>query len=377
MEKTSNPPLHGYLPTLDGWRAVAIGLVLLTHDRIHQLGQVSTQLIHSGHGPGGVELFFCISGLLICSRLLEEERLTGQLSLKNFYLRRCFRIQPAAWVYLAFVAVLMAAGVVVHAYDGIGYSLLMVRNYFPLHFSPRYWYTDHFWSLSVEEHFYLFLPLFLISVRRRRIAVLLGLVLLLTLWTRFVGQHTALQFGWALIFRTDFAAKQLLLSSAVAVALTLPAFRAWCLRWVRPIATIPITAAIYWLAAWHVSYLNASVAMCTYPLLVVSTLLHPENALGKLLEWQPIRFIGRISYSLYLWQMPFFPFFYPVATPHSRVLMLLSQTWLRYPTVLALSVMSYYWIEKPFIRMGHRLAKSVVPGRGETAPQAPFQQQRL
>jgi peptidoglycan/LPS O-acetylase OafA/YrhL len=213
-------PLRGYLPTLDGWRAVAIGIVLLTHDRIYSLGTFSTQAIHSGHGPGGVELFFSISGLLIGSRLLEEERLNGTISLKNFYLRRCFRIQPAAWVYLSFIALLMGVGVLVNAFEGIGYSLLMVRNYFPLHFSPRFWYTDHFWSLSVEEHFYLFLPFFLHIVRRRRVVVLLGLVLLLLGWNRIVGMYPALQFGWELIFRTDFAVKGLLLSSAVAVALT-------------------------------------------------------------------------------------------------------------------------------------------------------------
>ncbi len=369
MTETSNPPLQGYLPTLDGWRAVAILLVLLTHDRVHRVSQISTEAIHTSHGrgQGGVELFFCISGVLICTRLLEEERLNGTICLKNFYLRRGFRIQPAAWVYLGFITVLMATGVLTHAYDGIGYSLLMVRNYLPPHFSPRYWYTDHFWSLSVEEHFYLFLPLFLLVVRRRRVAMLVGLVLLLTLWTRFVGLHPALQFGWRLPLRTDFAAKQLVLSSAIGVALTKPAFRSWCRRRMLPFAALPVAAALFWLAAWHIGEATASVALCAYPLLVVSTLLHPESVPGKMLEWAPVRWVGRISYSIYLWQMPFFPFFYPVATSHSHLLVLLSQTWLRYPTVLGLSLMSYYWIEKPFIRIGHQLAKSAVPGRGETS----------
>lgn len=373
MAKTSYPPLAGYLPTLDGWRAVAIGLVLLTHDRVYQMGQFSTGLIHAGHGhgQGGVELFFCISGILICSRLLVEEWLTGTISLQNFYLRRCFRIQPAAWVYLSFVAALMGTSVLVHAYDGIGYALLMVRNYFPLHFSPRYWYTDHFWSLSVEEHFYLFLPLFLLMVRRRRVVMLLGLVLLLTLWTRFVGQHPALQFGWQLTLRTDFAARQLLLSSAVAVALALPAFRAWCERWVRPVAALPLAAAIFWLAAWHIGQASASAALLAYPLMIVSTLLHPKSVVGRVLEWAPVRLIGRMSYSIYLWQMPFFPFFYPIAEPHSRLLLVLSNTWLRYPTVFALSVMSYYFIEKPSIRLGHQIVASPVPGRDEAATALP------
>ena len=126
-------------------------------------------------------------------------------------------------------------------------------------------------------------------------------------------------------------------------------------------------SALFWLAAWHIGEATASVALCAYPLLVVSTLLHPESVPGRMLEWAPVRWVGRISYSIYLWQMPFFPFFYPVATSHSHLLVLLSQTWLRYPTVLGLSLMSYYWIEKPFIRIGNQLAKSAVPGRGETS----------
>lgn len=365
MSTDSNPPLCGYIPTLDGWRAVAVGLVLLTHDGVHQMGRFSTGSIHTAHGrgQGGVELFFCISGILICTRLLEEERLTGTISLGNFYARRFFRIQPAAWVYLAFIAVLMASGAVVHAYDGIAYSLLMVRNYLPLRFSPRYWYTDHFWSLCVEEHFYLFLPLFLVVVRRRRIAMLLGLLFFLAVWARFVGNHPGLQFGWQFTLRTDFAAKQLVLSAAAAIALTVTEFRAWCRRWAVPALALPFAAAMFAFAAWHIGLGSALAALFAYPVLVVSTLLHPKCVVGRALEWAPVRFLGRISYSIYLWQMPFFTFYYPVAAPHARWLLLLSQTWLRYPAVLALSLMSYYWVEKPLVRLGYRLAKPPVPGR--------------
>src|SRR5271165_235764 len=95
----------GYLPTLDGWRAIAIAAVLLDHAGSGFHRQASWHpLLQTG--ADGVSLFFAISGFLICSRLLEEEQLVGRISLKGFYIRRACRILPAAFTYLVVVAVL-------------------------------------------------------------------------------------------------------------------------------------------------------------------------------------------------------------------------------------------------------------------------------
>ena len=95
----------GYLPTLDGWRAIAIAGVLLDHATSGFHRQASWYpLLRTG--PNGVSLFFAISGFLICSRLLEEEQLFGSISLKGFYIRRACRIFPAALTYLLVVAAL-------------------------------------------------------------------------------------------------------------------------------------------------------------------------------------------------------------------------------------------------------------------------------
>src|SRR3984957_12462405 len=97
-----------YLPTLDGWRALSIMLVILHHSQIQLNVPVFGTLLQaiSKAGEVGVELFFGISGLLICSRLLEEETRFGHISVKSFYLRRCFRILPAALFYLLVLAIL-------------------------------------------------------------------------------------------------------------------------------------------------------------------------------------------------------------------------------------------------------------------------------
>jgi peptidoglycan/LPS O-acetylase OafA/YrhL len=107
--------------------------------------------------------------------------------------------------------------------------------------------------------------------------------------------------------------------------------------------------------------------LCTYPLMIVSTLLHPENLIGRALELAPVRFMGRISYSIYLWQMLFFTIAYTIPAPHSPILFYIQMSWLRYPATLVASVVSYYVVEKPMVRLGHRLTKSVAPTREATA----------
>jgi peptidoglycan/LPS O-acetylase OafA/YrhL len=87
-----------YLPTLDGWRALSIALVVLHHSQLDLTVPLFGPLLQwlSNVGEVGVEIFFAISGLLICSRLLDEEARTKSINVKAFYLRRCFRILPAA-----------------------------------------------------------------------------------------------------------------------------------------------------------------------------------------------------------------------------------------------------------------------------------------
>jgi peptidoglycan/LPS O-acetylase OafA/YrhL len=85
----------GYLPSLDGWRAISIVGVLFCHSPLIQVGRFSDIWLQA-NGDRGVQMFFAISGILICSRLLREEMKYGAISLRSFYTRRIFRIQPAA-----------------------------------------------------------------------------------------------------------------------------------------------------------------------------------------------------------------------------------------------------------------------------------------
>jgi peptidoglycan/LPS O-acetylase OafA/YrhL len=158
---SSHPALKQstYIPTLDGWRALSIGLVILHHSQVQYRAPILGPLLQSlaRVGEVGVELFFAISGLLICSRLLNEESRVGHISVNAFYLRRFFRILPAAIFYLLVIAVLASLHVIpVFPLDWFA-ALFFFRNYAmlfeylghsPL---PLHWYTGHFWSLSMEE----------------------------------------------------------------------------------------------------------------------------------------------------------------------------------------------------------------------------------
>src|ERR1700689_5076995 len=179
-----------YIPTLDGWRAVSIGLVIMHHSEVRCNLPVLGALLHavSNFGEVGVEVFFAISGLLICSRLLEEESRSGQISVRGFYVRRAFRILPAALFFLLVIAILAAFHVIpLLALDWFG-ALFFFRNYVMLieylHHSPlaMHWYTGHFWSLSMEEHFYLILPAVLVVFKRTRRWVIAGMAIACALW---------------------------------------------------------------------------------------------------------------------------------------------------------------------------------------------------
>ena len=322
--------------------------------------------LHAQGGGYGVALFFALSGLLICSRLLQEEAVRGRIDLKGFYIRRFCRIQPAALVYLVTVAILSLFGVIDHADNGIVSALLFARNYTPSA-TGDVWYTAHFWSLSIEEHFYFVVPALLILLPRLRVPVIATLFVCIELLHRFLGARIVSP-------NTDLEGGTILLGALAAVLLIRPQVQSLCIRYLQPWAVLPLVGATWVYLAVHNSGKNYLIFVLTLPLLILSTMLHPLGMAGRLLETTVFKFIGRISYSLYLWQQMFF-----VYAEHSRpdwhpnLLISLQHSGARYLLAPALAIASYYWVEKPLIRLGHRLAAPATPGRGDLhEPPAPI-----
>jgi peptidoglycan/LPS O-acetylase OafA/YrhL len=99
--------------------------------------------------------------------------------------------------------------------------------------------------------------------------------------------------------------------------------------------------------------------------MVVSTMLHARSWSTRVLESAPLRFIGKISYSLYLWHVLFFSRIAPQAHVTNPVLVALSGRPAKYVATLCVALLSYYLLEKPMMRLGHRLAPPMLPGRPE------------
>ena len=143
--------------SLDVLRGVAILLVLGCH--------VPYFSVWHKIGWAGVDLFFVLSGFLISGLLFREFIETGAIDFQRFIVRRGFKIWPALYVYLVLMRLLVAGQTEVQS--GFFQSALFVRNYFPMARHAGFLF-DHTWSLSVEEHFYLALPLILLALIRFR-----------------------------------------------------------------------------------------------------------------------------------------------------------------------------------------------------------------
>ena len=343
-----------YLPTLDGWRAFAILGVVLFHDNIRGIGPVNTMIPHL-FGLYGVDLFFAISGILITTRLLNEEETAGSLQMRAFYLRRAFRILPPALLYLAVLCALAPMLGLPLPAGSVSSSLFFYRNYWGyFHFSHQIWFTGHFWSLAIEEQFYLFVPsiLLLLRTRRNRIAGMCALTALFFAWS--VGWRRLFLHAYAYgdpASLTEIRVCGILFAVLVALLMRTEKVLEAARRLLEPpvviVAGVLLCAAFY--AAGNFEILP--VVQLMSPLLIVSTVMHPSGFLGRFLELAPLRFVGRISYSLYLWQQLFF------------LDMRIHDPWFRwmdvwpwsYVMLAACACASYYLVERPMIRLGRKV----------------------
>jgi peptidoglycan/LPS O-acetylase OafA/YrhL len=339
-------PTRGYIPTLDGWRALSIAAVLGCHDRLHDFGWFSTRLIYE-HGHLGVDVFFAISGLLICSRLLDEEA-GGSISIKNFYIRRAFRILPPAISYLLVLAALALLIGLPVGWPEILSSAFFVRNYsFTYqHFQSIYpAYTGHFWSLAVEEHFYLLLPALLVFAPRKwRLPALFGLAMAVGIHRYLLGPHAS-------IMHTDTRLDALLVPAAFAILIRKERFRERLIPWLRWWPLLAVTL-LYIVIKNRIPLMQPLLLAWGMPLIVLGTMLRPGDIFSRFLELPPMRYFGRLSYSIYLWHVLFFVGHFNVPYPPIRLL----QQWpLCMVLTIVVSMLSYYLLERPTVRFGHRL----------------------
>ncbi len=289
------PALDGHAATvervgyLDGWRGLAILLVLQGH---------FLPIPGFDSGRMGVEIFFCLSGLLM-SELLFIRR----VALATFYKRRLSRILPA---YLVFVAVVYGVAAQAGRQTDLGEvvsTLLFLRTYLPS--TPDIWHSGlpigHIWSLNVEEHSYVFLSLVTLwSALRGREAWVLGAAAATTVAIDYYYMQSPSMAGVDFEIRSETAAMPLL--AAAAYRLVRDRVSPYIKPWV-PLAAVAVATLAYLPhARWWLSD-------ALTPLLLAFAANHLREtgpAVRRALSSLPLRQFGLWSYSIYLWQQPFF-----------------------------------------------------------------------
>jgi peptidoglycan/LPS O-acetylase OafA/YrhL len=358
----------GYRPELDGIRGVAILLVMLVH-------------LHNWPRGGfiGVDLFFTLSGFLITTLLLEEWHARGTISLRHFYARRPLRLFPAVVVLLAvYGAFALASGgpYVGRRLIGLVYGATYTANW-PQAFGWVFPEQEigFLWTLAIEEQYYLLWPgLLLLGLYVARLSpgqltiAISCLVLAVWVWRAVLAETVE---GRRVYFGTDTRLDQLLLGAALAawfVRRPASARGSWALR-MAGWAGIGFLAwrlfdSIYF-RWWYPTIGIASIGLASAAILacVVTT---SSPTLSWILGRRWLRWVGTLSYSLYLWHVP--------AIRAVDRTFLGQQTPLKILGGLALSFLlaaaSYRFVERPFLRRrrGHerlQATKAEAEGNGD------------
>jgi len=352
-------PGDAFRPDLEGLRGVAILLVLLFH----------ADLLGVSGGFIGVDVFFVLSGFLITGLLLRERERHGRVSLSDFYARRARRILPAAAVVL--VATLAVSWFVLSpldlwslAGDAVAVALSVGNIHFAIN-ATDYFAADappspllHYWSLGVEEQFYLIWPALLIAAMRLgrpRPAAALALAVVTVLSCVAAIALTEPAQAWA-FFSLGTRAWQLALGGLLA-ALALPLARLPRAALV-PIGWLGLGAIVLAAFAFDSAMAYPGVAALVPACGAAAVVAAGEGryAVGRLLSVAPLRFLGRISYSLYLVHWPLFVL--PAAGLAIGESLPVSERVVLALLAVLLGWASYRFVEEP-IHRGRRLAMPV------------------
>ena len=340
------PSTSHYRADIDGLRAVAVLLVFAYH--------LGTARVRGGFI--GVDVFFVISGYLIGSIILNEIA-ASRFSLLSFYERRVRRIFPALFVTLGVSAILAYKFFLPAEMDKFAKSLLAatfsLSNVFFYHQAGYFEGAAamkpllHTWSLAVEEQFYIFLPLFLLTLRRFTLAKQRILVLLVALVSFSVSAWGAFRSPDAAFYLAHTRAWELLLGTLIALDL-FPRFSKVIWRNAASLAGLVMILVAAILCDKTTPFPGlAAAGPCLGAALIIAAGRGGQSWVGRALSLSPVVFIGTISYSLYLWHWPLIVFqgasglLAQGLSPKSSKLVVLGIS-------LVVATLSWRFVEQPF-----------------------------
>jgi peptidoglycan/LPS O-acetylase OafA/YrhL len=306
------------IPYLDGWRGLAIALLLVGHF----LPVPGINL-----GRLGVHLFFVLSGLLMARILFVKP-----VPLGLFYKRRIARVFPSVWVFL--LAIIAGFGLLGRptSWSESFAAATFMNNYFTGKPAAAVMPFGHIWSLSVEEHSYVILSLVALAVRARwvRAAPVVGglalccAVTAVAYWATYKGE----QLGFDRWLRTEVAGYGIFVSSFILLCLKgrMPVRLPWALFG----ALVAIGVGAHW---WSMPLPVTAVVGVGAFALAINLLPAAPPLLQAALSLRPLRQLGIWSFSIYIWQQPFYLY--------------LKHGWASAGLALATGIAGYYLLERP------------------------------
>ena len=331
-----------YRPDIDGLRALAVLPVVLFHADLS---------VFSG-GYVGVDIFFVISGYLITSILLRDIK-ENKFSITTFYVRRVRRIFPALFVVLAFSGVAGFIILMPDELDDFGKSLFAASAFF----SNYYFMSDvgyfaapgeaqpllHTWSLAVEEQFYIVFPLYIYVIskyERLRLPVTIFILIGSFVYSVYLVDSQPQSAFYSTFTRTW----ELALGAVLAIRNPKEYFSHRAVNILSVVGFFMIAYAIFFYTEATSFPGLGAVLPCLGAAFIIAAGSCKENMVGSFLSGRTMVFIGKISYSLYLWHWPILVYYklYSVdPVSHYEIVILLI-------IVFMLSAFSWRYIETPF-----------------------------
>ncbi len=362
-----------YITGLDGLRAIAVLAVIAYHLNFEW----------AAGGLLGVTVFFVLSGYLITDLLAAEFVTTNTINFKNFWIRRARRLLPAMFtmllVVITYVTIFESSMLEKLEKDTVA-AVLYVSNWWYIFQDLSYFESfgppsllTHFWSLAVEEQFYILWPLIIIVMLKLKIreGSLFSLILVgalasaaaMTLLYEPGADPSRVYYG------TDTRVFSLLLGASLAViwpsrklSSSLPPEIRWKLDFVG-LSALAFIFYMFWGTDQYQDFLyqGGMVAISVASMLVVAVMVHPSSRLNTWLSFKPLRWIGVRSYGIYLWHFPVIVLTSPQWGADAPSLV---RTSVQIVLILALASLSWTFIENP-IRKGALTRFCRVVKRGE------------
>ena len=358
-----------YLPSIDSLRALAVLAVIIYHVDVNYL-------------PGGflgVDLFFVLSGYLISSLIIKEYRKTGSLNLYNFYIRRARRLLPVVYFMITVGLVVMVL------FNEVLLRKSHLDAIFGYIYSSNWWYIfhkldyfdsfgaqspfKHLWSLAIEEQFYMIFPLLFLLVNRKKkskdgtyklnknfLYVVLGLILVSLIAHILLFDINNIS---RIYFGTDTRAFSLLVGVVGAILYPMERLHAkvtpqqnmiYSVVSLVSIATL-ITVMIYTSEYNTLLYRGGFLLVAILGLIVIISSGKQHTLMSRLLSFKPVVFIGKISYSLYLWHFPVLVLTTPVSEIGNPNIIFVI---LRVILTFILATASYVFVETPIRKLGFK-----------------------